>query len=57
MAMGSLVSPIVANLFMDELERRAIDTAPEECKPNYWKRYVDDTKKGQVKKLTDHLTR
>ena len=26
--MGSPVSPIVCNLFMEDLERRAIDTAP-----------------------------
>ena len=30
-----------------------------ECKPKFWKRYVDDVleliKKGQVRKLTDHI--
>ena len=58
-AMGSPVSPIVANLFMEDLEQRAIATAPECCKPRLWKRYVDDTleviKKGEEENLTNHL--
>ena len=41
-AMGSPVSPVVANLYMEFLEQRAISTAPIECKPRLWKRYVDD---------------
>ena len=58
-AMGSPVSPLLANLFMEWLEKQAIATAPVECKPKFWKRYVDDVleliKKGQVRNLTDHI--
>ena len=41
-AMGSPVSPIVANLFMEWLEQEAIATAPMDCMPQFWRRYVDD---------------
>jgi len=41
-AMGSPVSPLLANLFMEWPEKQAIATAPVECKPKFWKRYVDD---------------
>ncbi len=53
-AMGSPVSPIIANFFMEDLEQKAINTVPAECKPKFWKRYVDDVasavKKGQAEK-------
>ena len=38
-AIGSPLSPVAVNLFMEWLEEKAIDSAPPECKP---KRYVDD---------------
>ena len=40
-AMGSPISPIVANLFMEDLETRALATAPST--PTLWKRFMDDT--------------
>ncbi|XP_014666938.1 PREDICTED: uncharacterized protein LOC106808648 [Priapulus caudatus] len=58
-AMGSPVSPIVANLYMEDLEQTAINTASEHIKPRFWKRYVDDilavVTKGSTRILNDHL--
>ena len=58
-AMGSPVSPIVANIFMEYLEQKAISTAPDDIKPRIWKRYVDDilaiVNKDKVLDLKEHL--
>ena len=58
-AMGSPVSPIAANIFMEHLEQQAIATAPLECQPKLWLRYVDDIleviKKDCINELTDHI--
>ncbi|XP_046976615.1 uncharacterized protein LOC124542804 [Vanessa cardui] len=40
-AMGSPVSPVVADLFMEDLEERALRSGP--ITPRFYKRYVDDT--------------
>ena len=39
--MGSPLSPTVANLFMESLEEKALESSPQ--KPRIWLRYVDDT--------------
>ena len=40
-AMGSPISPIVANLFMENFEKRAIESSPHpSC---FWRRFVDGT--------------
>ena len=41
-AMGSPLSPILANLCMEFFEKRYIETLPEDIKPKFWVRYVDD---------------
>src|SRR5262249_37197834 len=40
MAMGSPLSPLMANLFMEWFEKKAIETSDK--KPAMWLRYVDD---------------
>ena len=39
-AMGSSVSAVIANMVMEDVERRGLATSP--VKPFFWKRYVDD---------------
>ena len=40
-AMGSLLSPVVANFYMEKFEQQAISSAP--LKSRCWFRYIDDT--------------
>jgi len=40
-AMGSPLSPIMANLYMEYFEKKALESYP--LKPAWWKRFVDDT--------------
>ena len=39
-AMGSLISPLIANIFMEEFEVKALSSIPT---PSLWLRFVDDT--------------
>jgi hypothetical protein len=41
MAMGSSLSPVISNIFVEHFEQLALDLAPH--KPAMWLRYVDDT--------------
>ena len=56
-AMGSPISPIVANLFIEDLEIQAINTSI--TPPALWKRFVDDTftiiKKDNRNSFLQHL--
>jgi hypothetical protein len=58
-AMGSPVSPLIANLFMEDLEQKAISTSPQDLRPRPWKRYVDDilavVPKTAIPHFKDHL--
>ena len=55
--MGSSVSPVIANIYMEHFKSLAIPTFPTLIK--WWFRYVDDvhsaTGKDQVNKLQEHL--
>ena len=56
-AMGSPISPIAANLYMEDLETKAIQTAPHP--PAFWKRFADDTfviiKASHKLEFLDHI--
>ena len=57
--MGSPLSPIVANLFMENFENKVIESYPLKLK--LWKRYVDDTNvlwpygEQELNKFFEHL--
>ena len=56
-AMGSPISPIVANLYMESFEVKALQSLPNS--PSVWKRFVDDTfvimKKAHKEEFLTHL--
>ena len=56
-AMGSPISPIVANLFMENFEIRALQSSPNP--PLLWKMFVDDTfiilKKAHKEEFLTHI--
>ena len=43
LGMGLPLAPTFANIFMCNLERKYIETCPEEFSPLFYRRYVDDT--------------
>ena len=55
--MGSVVSLVIANIYMEYFKSLAIPSSPTSIK--WWFRYVDDvhsaTRKDQVNKLQEHL--
>ena len=54
--MGSPVSPVISDIYMEHFESLAIPTSPTLIK--WWFRYVDvhsATRKDQVNKLQEHL--
>ena len=57
--MGDPLSALMSNIFMEDLEQRAISSAPGECGLTLWRRYVDDilnkVKIGTTETLTEHL--
>ena len=53
--MCSPISPLIANLFMEEFEAKAISSSPPI--PHLWLRFVDDTFViQQAKQLLQHIT-
>jgi hypothetical protein len=59
--MGSLLSPVIANYFMEYFEEMALEMATH--KPLCWFRYIDDTfiiwphGPGKLAEFLDHLNR
>ena len=57
--MGSPVLVVVADLYMEDLENKSMDTALPEMKPKMWKRYINDSfkivKRNQRDLFTDYL--
>ena len=55
--MGSPISPIVANLYMEDFETKAISSAVHY--PSMWKRFVDDTlvviESSRKEEFLDHI--
>ena len=55
--MGSPVSPIIANIYMEALEAEALLTSSHA--PRFWRRYVDDIfaiiRSRSLSKFLDHL--
>ena len=56
-AMGSPISPLVVNLYLEDFEMRAINTSPKP--PLMWKRFVGDTfviiKAAEKQSFLDHI--
>ena len=52
-AMGSLVSAVIANLVMEDVEQRALASTP--VNPSFWKRFVDDVISAVSENVIDVL--
>ena len=56
-ALESPVSPIVANLYMENFEKKALNCTS--TPPRHWMRYVDDTffmqREDQQQNILDHI--
>ena len=55
-AMGSPVSPIISNLYMEHIEQKAMENCPPHLKPDIWLRYVDDIFELAPRQHIDELT-
>ena len=57
--MGSPLSPMVVNQYMEDLEQKIIATAPVDCQTKNWKRYVNDViclaHTGKANELQQHV--
>ncbi|XP_022104795.1 uncharacterized protein LOC110986850 [Acanthaster planci] len=54
-SMGSPVSAVIANLYMEASEEEALQSCPPDCRPTVWKRYVDDTFVIAPRDIASHL--
>ena len=59
-SMGSCLGPSLANSFMCHMEKKWLNDCPEEFKPLFYKRYVDDTflvfqSRDQIPRFLDYL--
>ena len=43
LAMGSPIAPVIANIFLCNLENNYLDLSPPNTKPFFYRRYLDDT--------------
>ena len=43
LCMGGPISPVAANIFLNDFECKILDDCPPQFKPQFYKRYLDDT--------------
>ena len=56
--MGSPVSVVVADMYMEDLEEEAMETTPQDTRCSMWRRYIDSfevVKQDKRDELTEHL--
>ena len=41
--MGSLVSLVLLDMYMEDVKDEAMDTAPRDTRPSMWRWYIDDS--------------